>query len=176
MITRNSTPREVALAVCTALDKGGHTAVLTGGGAATVWAPHAYQSSDLDFVLVFKAPDLHESILTSLGYARSGDHYEHKDSELFLEFPPGPLSVGGDLISNWDTLREGKQLLHIITPTDSCRDRLAPFLFWTDRSSLDQAIAVAQAHRKRIDLDSIESWCKSEEQEAKFKDFANALT
>lgn len=35
----------------TALTEAGVTAVLTGGSAATFYAPHAYQSGDLDFVV-----------------------------------------------------------------------------------------------------------------------------
>ena len=44
---------ELALIVCTALERVGQTAILTGGGAATFYAPEAYQSRDLDFVFEF---------------------------------------------------------------------------------------------------------------------------
>lgn len=47
---------EVATAVCSALDRTGITAVLTGGSAATYYAPEAYQSSDIDFVAVRFGP------------------------------------------------------------------------------------------------------------------------
>ena len=45
--------RELAFIVCTALDRKGATAVLTGGGAATIYSAEAYKSRDLDFVLSF---------------------------------------------------------------------------------------------------------------------------
>ena len=54
-ITRESSLREVAFAVCTALHERGIEVVLTGGSAATVYAPHAYQSRDIDFVIVMHA-------------------------------------------------------------------------------------------------------------------------
>ena len=51
MITADSGLVEVAFAVCTALARAGVTAVLSGGGAATFYAPEAIQSYDLDFIL-----------------------------------------------------------------------------------------------------------------------------
>lgn len=51
-ISANTPLFEVAMAVCSALDRAGITAVLTGGSAATYYAPEAYQSSDIDFVAV----------------------------------------------------------------------------------------------------------------------------
>jgi hypothetical protein len=55
MIEGGSSLVDVAFAVCTALDRDGITAVLTGGSAATFYAPEAYQSEDADFVLSFDA-------------------------------------------------------------------------------------------------------------------------
>ncbi|HEU4364375.1 MAG TPA: hypothetical protein VFT13_02810, partial [Candidatus Krumholzibacteria bacterium] len=152
-VTRDSSLRDVAFVVCTALHRGGIEAVLTGGSAATVYAPQAYQSHDIDFIVTFhKRESDARNILVSLGYREVRDHYEHADSELILEFPQGPLAVGGELIREWDTLHERETMLHIIKPTDSCRDRLAGFLFWNDRGSLDQAVAVARARRDDVDM------------------------
>jgi hypothetical protein len=53
LITEESSLIDVAFAVCTALEHGGIRAVLTGGSAATYWAPDVYQSRDADFVLNF---------------------------------------------------------------------------------------------------------------------------
>ena len=169
--------RDVALVVCTALHRGGIEAVLTGGSAATVYAPHAYQSHDIDFVVTFHAPESNaRDILAALGYRVVHDHYEHADNELILEFPEGPLAVGRELIQEWDTLRERGMLLHIIKPTDSCRDRLAGFLFWNDRGSLDQAVAVAKARRREVDLDVIRRWCRSEGKADAFREFERELS
>jgi hypothetical protein len=126
VIRRDSTLAEVAFAVCTALDRAGVTAVLTGGSAATVYAPAANQSSDVDFIITFGGDGSGDDALTALGYLAKNGAYVHAESPFPIEFPPGPLMVGGDNIVNWSTLRdEFGQLLHILTPTDSCRDRLA---------------------------------------------------
>jgi len=176
-ITHDASLREVSFIVCTALHNGEIEAVLTGGSAATVYAPQAYQSHDMDFVITFQAHTVDaRSILASLGYREVRDHYEHASNILALEFPKGPLAVGGELVESWDTLREADMLLHIIAPTDSCRDRLAGFMFWNDRGSLGQAVAVARAQRGAIDLDVIRRWCRKEGRSEAFLEFERALS
>jgi len=175
-ISRSTSLSDTAFAVCSALDEAGITAVLTGGSAATVYAPHAYQSRDLDFIVELRARGSNANeALISLGYQLEVDHYLHNENPLILEFPSGPLAVGGDLIREWDTLRKEDYLLHIINPTDSCRDRLAGFLFWNDRGSLEQAVAVAAAQTPRVNLEAIRSWCNSESRLEKFMEFERTL-
>lgn len=122
-ITPASTLGDVGFAVCTALDRVGVTAVLTGGSAATWYAPQAYQSRDLDFVITLKAP-AGVAALTELGFVERGQVYRHPSTHFTLDFPRGPLAVGDELLTTWRTERRGTELLHMITPTDSCRDRL----------------------------------------------------
>lgn len=171
MIKRSSTLAEVAVDVCTTLQKAGYVVVLTGGSAATYYAPDAIQSLDIDFVITLRGKD-GEAALKALGYRKKGDFYRHPDSRFPIEFPPGPLAVGDDVINTWSTVKRGKKLLHVLSPTDSCRDRLASYLFWNDFSGLEQAIAVYRACAKQIDLRAIEDWCRREGQSEKFAMFA----
>ena len=173
MITRASTLTDVAFHVCTALDRHGVTAVLTGGSAATYYAPDAYQSRDLDFVITIWAPD-GEHALIAAGFERRVDHYVHPETPYPVEFPPGPLAVADDRITRWQTDHRGEELLHVLTPTDSCRDRLAAYLFWNDWSGLDQALAVARA-RVDVDLAVVEEWCGRAGHVAKWRAFAERL-
>lgn len=140
------------MVVCTALDRAGVTAVLTGGSAATYYAPEAYQSSDIDFVAVrFGNTRTREAVdyqPGAIGFRVDRDCYRHPDSPYPIEFPPGPLAVGREFLSNWRTVRSAKGILH---PTDSVKDRLAAFIHWHDRSGLSQALAVARAHPGEID-------------------------
>lgn len=175
-IARDSSLREIAFMVCTALDGAGIAAILTGGSAATVHSAGAYQSRDLDFVISFGSGNRDGSqILSDLGYVLRGSTYVHPDNEFTLDFPPGPLSVGRDVLIEWDTLHEGPLLLRILNPTDSCRDRLAGFLFWHDRGSLEQAIAVARAQAARIDIERIREWCRHERRMEEFDQFRRRL-
>lgn len=67
--------------------------------------------------------------------------------------------IGDDHITAWSTVRRGDEVVHVLTPTDSCRDRLAAFLFWNDFSGLEQALAVCSA-RPDVDLAVVRDWCQ----------------
>lgn len=175
MIGPKTTLREQAFLVCTALDRKGTTCVLTGGSAATIYAPQEYQSQDMDFVITFAGGPGSEQALLELGFVRSGSTYTHPANPLTLDFPEGPLAVGSETIDSWDTILEGDLLLHILTPTDCVRDRLAGYLFWHDRQSLAAAVAVTKAHPDCVDLKTVEKWCEKEGEPEKFKDFVRAL-
>jgi hypothetical protein len=94
VINRGSTLTDVAFAVCTALDEAGITAILTGGSAATFYAPDAYQSSDLDFVITFHSGGDGAGALAALGYRPESGAYIHSDSPLPIEFPRTPHDWG----------------------------------------------------------------------------------
>lgn len=168
MITEHSSLTDVAFAVCTALSRVGVTAVLTGGSAATFYAPEAYQSVDLDFIITLRGDDGGAGALRSLGFELHGQFYRHPKTRFTLDFPRGPLAVGDDLITRWSTVRRGAEVLQVLSPTDSCRDRLASFLFWNDFSGLEQALAVFRAQRRKISLKVIREWCARERQPEKF--------
>lgn len=170
-----TTLRDLAFIVCTALESAGTTVVLSGGGAATIYAPEVYQSRDLDFILSYWSSFGRASAapLLDLGFREQGGTYYHDLTPYTVEFPQGPLAVGNEVIVQWDTLREGDYLLHILSPTDCVRDRLAWFLFDNDYSALEQALGVAASHP--IDIDKIRAWCDSERQPQKFEIFHHRL-
>jgi hypothetical protein len=171
----NTTLPEFAFIVCTALPEAGTIAVLSGGGAATVYAPDAYQSRDLDFVLGFWSAlaGEPEAPLTQLGFQGIGGTYHHPLTQFTVEFPAGPLAVGNETITHWSTLHEGARVLHILSPTDCVRDRLAWFMFSNDYSALDQALAVAKRHP--VDLVAVRQWCKVEGELKKYEVFESRL-
>ena len=49
-VTPNLDREQLAALVCTALGRHGVDVVLSGGGAAAIYAPNAYESMDLDFI------------------------------------------------------------------------------------------------------------------------------
>lgn len=166
---------EVATAVCTALDRVGVIAVLTGGSAATFYAPDAYQSADIDFVAVrfttTRSRAAVDTQLGAIGFRLDKDCYRHPESPYPIEFPPGPLAVGREFITSWRTVHTPEGILHVLHPTDSVKDRLAAFLHWNDRSGLSQALAVARACPHEIDLANIEAWAQEENGKTKFEEF-----
>ena len=175
MIGPSMTLRELAFIVCNAMDAAGTKAILSGGGAAAVYAPEACQSNDLDFIFEFWSTVARPSAqpLFDLGFVQQGQSYIHSQTPYTVEFPTGPLAIGDELITEWDTLREGELVLYILRPTDCVRDRLAWFLFNNDFSSLEQALAVAR--HNPVDLDLIEHWCMREGEPGKYQTFADRL-
>ncbi|MGC1379984.1 MAG: hypothetical protein WA814_03030 [Candidatus Baltobacteraceae bacterium] len=128
LITAASTLKDVCFAVCTALDRAGTVAVLTGGSAATYYAPESYQSRDADFVIEFSADRAHAAeAVRQLGYREVGGTYHHSTSPFTLEFPPGPLAIGDDLVHSYETVKREDEVLYVLSRTDSLRDRLAAF-------------------------------------------------
>jgi hypothetical protein len=116
-IDRRSSLIDVAFAVCTALDAVGTRAVLSGGSAATFYAPSAYQSRDCDFIITLGAGGAEASrAIAELGYTEKGGIYSHPRNPFTVEFPPGPLTVGGERVSSFETVHRGDQHLYVLAP------------------------------------------------------------
>jgi hypothetical protein len=163
MIERGCSLIDGAFTVCTAFEAAALTAVLCGGSAATYYAPDAYMSADNDFVLnvdVSRAEIF--AILAPLGFREEGRIYVHDAVAWTVDFPRGPLAIGRDLVTEWATVRRDARLLHVISATDSVRDRFMHYFAWNDYSGLVQAVAVAKAQREQVDLDAFRAWTAAE--------------
>ena len=127
-IDENSTLEQVAAAVAAALDRAGIRAVLTGGAAAVIYTGGEYPSEDLDFILQSSpTQERLDKVLSEIGFSRKRDHYVHRLSPFFIEFPRGPLSIGRDIRIGPVKTRVGREKILALSATDSCRDRLAAF-------------------------------------------------
>lgn len=176
MIDAQTTLRELAFIICTSFDDAGDTVVLSGGGAATIYAPESHQSRDLDFIFALWSVGgrVSDQPMRSLGFIERGGTYSHPSCPFTVEFPSGPLAVGDELIHTWDTLNQGDLRLYIISPTDCVRDRLAWFYYGRDHSAMRQAVAVASSHL--IDMESIARWSEAEGQTTLFLQFLSRLS
>ena len=173
-ITRRSSLAEVAAIVAAALGRAGIEAVLTGGACVSIYLGGAYLSHDLDFVVrgsgTRRALD---AAMEAVGFARDGDRYLHASSPFFVEFPGGPLSIGDDAEIVPVVLRFRGGSILALSATDACRDRLAAFYHWSDRQSLEVAVAIAR--RRRVNLRKIRTWSLREGAEDRFLEFRTAL-
>jgi hypothetical protein len=166
--------RHVAAAVAGALVGAGVDAVLTGGACAALFTDGAYQSFDLDFVLRRPARQaVVDAALASLGFRRLSDRYIHPHSPFFVEFPAGPLGIGRDLDIRPESLRIGRTRFLALSPTDSCRDRLAAYYHWDDGPSLEAAVEIAVRHP--VDLQGIRAWSTDEGAADGFAHFLEAV-
>jgi hypothetical protein len=106
------------------------------------------------------------AIIAPLGFREVGRIYVHDTVGWSVDFPRGPLAIGRDVVSAWTTVRRDEEVLHVITPTDSVRDRFMHYWAWNDYSGLVQAVAVAKAQSGHVDLDAFRAWTKAEIDEA----------
>lgn len=164
----------VAIEVGDALRRHRITAVLTGGACAAIHSAGLHQSVDVDFVLdgQVRQRDL-DAAMGSIGFVRRRDRYVHPDHEIFVELPRGPLAIGGDTKVRPRRSSRGRKAFLMLSPTDSCRDRLAAFYHWNDLQSLEVALAIARRHR--VGLATIRRWSEAEGAADKFERFRNAL-
>jgi len=173
-ITRRSGLADVAAEVAKALASAGIEAVLTGGACATLYSKGEYQSSDLDFILqsVVTQRQL-DTVMASIGFNRRADHYEHPATSFIVGYPRGPLGIGTDIAIRPSEYRIGNVRLKLLSPTDSCRDRLAAFYHWRDRQSLATAVQIAR-HNK-VDMRVIREWSSREGASDGFAEFEHLL-
>lgn len=165
MIDHTSSLEDVCFEVADALNRYSIQAVLTGGSAATLYAPDVYASLDADFVLPNppKRERLREA-LADVGFVQTPTlgMFEHPRTRFTLDFPKGPLAVGGDYIRETATVERANIRLLILTPTDCVRDRLAHFYYWSDYTALTAAVGVARARRERVDIENLREWTERE--------------
>lgn len=162
--------KEVARQVALALEKEGLRGVLTGGACASLHSGGAYESSDLDFVLLDGVRDDRlKRAMASIGFTPQGGHFVRPGSPFFVEFPKGPLAIGRDIGIRPARFVVRGAVVPALSATDSCRDRLAGFYHWSDRASLKAAVAIAR--RNRVDLKAIRIWSEGEESSERFEEF-----
>jgi hypothetical protein len=173
-LSRGSTLRDVALTVGASLKRHGISAVLTGGACASIHSGGAYSSLDLDFVLTGRVrQETLDEAMAAVGFTLDGDRFVHPGVKFWVEFPRGPLAIGGDYKIQPALVRGRRGQTQALSPTDSCRDRLGAFYHWHDRQSLEVAIRIAA--RNPVDLDVIRKWSHREGADEKFEEFLTHL-
>lgn len=143
--------------------------VLSGGACVTIYSENKYVSMDIDLVNNHFASrrEIREA-MRGLGFEERGRHFIHPDTDLFVEFPAGPLSVGEEPVKEVREIRLDTGLLRIISPTDCVKDRLAAYYYWNDAQGLEQAVLVANS--VDIDPDEVGRWSEVEGKEREFSE------
>ena len=173
-LTKRSSLAQVALSVGGTLRRHGIRAVLTGGACAAIHSKGAYLSKDVDFIVAGRVgQNALDEAMAELGFERAGSRYTHPLSLFYVEFPPGPLAVGGDFAIQPIELRAPKGRALALSATDACRDRLAAFYHWRDRQSLKTAVQIA-SHGK-ADLARVRKWSETEGHADDFREFLAEL-
>ena len=95
-IDKSMTRKEFAAAVVHQLEKHGISCVPVGGACVSIYTDERHASHDLDFV----SPHSHAAITGSLleiGFEKKGRYFSHPQSELYVEFPSGPVAIGNQI-------------------------------------------------------------------------------
>jgi hypothetical protein len=168
------TQGELAAFVQSNLRKFGVDVVLSGGATVAIYSNNKYVSNDLDFIdLYFSKRQLIREAMESMGFKEKGRYFRHPDTKYFVEFPPGPLTVGEDAVTDIHEIKYSTGLLRIISPTDCVKDRLACYYHWGDGQCLHQALLVAQEHK--IEIGKIKRWSLAEGKLDEFNEFKKRL-
>lgn len=168
------TQAEVGAFVQNHLSKRGIDVVLSGGATVTIYSSNAYVSKDVDLVNIHSAKGSAIKVaMEEIGFREEGRYFKHPDSDVFVEFPPGPLAVGTEPVKAVDEIRLATGTLRLISPTDCVKDRRASFYHWGDRQALSQALLVARNHE--IDLQEVARWSEAEGKHAEFQSIRPSL-
>lgn len=149
--------------------------VLSGGAAVGIYSGGKYVSQDIDLVRGYTASRRAvTAAMKEIGFEEThGRYFKHPEAEHFIEFPPGPLTVGEEPVRQVDEMEFATGTLRVISPTDCVKDRLASYYHFGDRQSLIQATMVAR--QNVVDLDEVRRWSKGEGHLPRFEDFLAAL-
>lgn len=143
---------------------------LSGGTAVSIYTVNKYVSADIDLVEdSYVDRNKIKAAMDEIGFYEKNRYFIHSDSQHIIEFPSGPLSVGGEPIKRINEIRYTTGVLRVISPTDCVKDRLAAYYFWNDQQSLAQAILVAM--HNRINVSEIKRWSNAEGKIEGFKIF-----
>ena len=170
----NMTQPEIGAFVVSHLKKEGIPVVLSGGAVVSIYSHAKYVSKDLDLVDIYipKKSKIKDA-MNEIGFVEQGRYFKHPDSEFFIEFPPGPLSVGAEPIREIIEIKYTTGVLMLISPTECVKDRLSAYYHWNDQQSLEQAVLVAV--NQDIDLDEVRRWSGGEGKLAEFDIFLSRM-
>ncbi len=139
---------DLAATVATHLQQCGVEVVLVGGLAVEIYTENLYLTKDIDMVNTnYQKPRVLNQAMAELGFFKKGRVYTNNTTDITVEFPPGPLSVGDELIHETIIIRAGNRQIPILRLEDVVKDRLAAFIHWQDNQSLVQAVALMLKHQ-----------------------------
>lgn len=152
---------ELAAVVAEHLIDQGIEVVLVGGLAVEIYTENLYLTKDIDMVNTNYSPTKAlNTAMGELGFYKQGRVYVNDTTDITVEFPPGPLSVGDELIKTTTRQQIGNKTIPVLTIEDVTKDRLAAYIHWRDSSSLIQATTILIKHQ--LQPESFKTFCEQE--------------
>lgn len=158
---------ELAAIVADHLKQRGISVVLVGGLAVEIYSENLYLTKDIDMIdISYQEPAVLGRAMSEIGFSKQGRVYVNDTTDIGVEFPSAPLSVGERLITETTVFESNVGEIPILFAKDVIKDRLAAYFHWQDKQSLVQAVAVMIKHP--ISLDELKSFCQNESKENEF--------
>lgn len=152
---------ELAAIVAETLQQHDIRVVLVGGLAVEIYSENLYLTQDIDMVNTsYHPPAAINQAMGEIGFTKQGRVYVNDTTDICVEFPSAPLSVGEELIRDTTTVEVDAGKIPILYAKDVIKDRLAAYFHWNDRPSLVQALAVMNNHM--IDAEELKALCETE--------------
>ena len=168
-ISKSLSRKEFAAVVVSQLEKHDISCVLVGGACVSIYTEEKHASHDLDFI----SPYSHDAItaaLAEIGFKKDGRYFVHSDTDLYVEFPTGPVAIGNEIpVKPEGQIKVKNTLIKMYSPTQCVMDRLAAWFHWNDRRSLIHALWVCEKHP--INIAKVKKWAKQEDEIEKFEQF-----
>ena len=171
---KNMTQVELAGYIQDALQGQDIHVVLSGGSAVSFYSGNKYVSNDLDLINTTLSNEAELSWQWKYGFQEKGRYFINPETQFFVEFPDGPLSVGEEPVKEIREFQLATGTLRIVSATDCVKDRLCAFYFWNDQQGLAQAVLVAK--NQNVDLKEIKRWSRAENKEREYEIFKKKLS
>jgi hypothetical protein len=152
---------ELAAVVATHLRDHDIQVVLVGGLAVELYSENVYLTKDIDMVdISYAKPAKLHKVMAEIGFEKRGRIFICASTDITVEFPSPPISVGDELVTETTTMSTPAGDLPVLFARDVIKDRLAAYIHWSDKPSLVQAMAVLIKYPEEID--AIAAFCKVE--------------
>jgi hypothetical protein len=171
---KNMSQAELAAYIQDSLYREDIKVVLSGGSAVSFYSSNKYVSKDLDLINAnFSKRSKIKAVMGKIGFSEEGRYFVNPQTDFFVEFPGGPLSVGEEPVKEIDEFELATGTLRIVSATDCVKDRLCAFYFWRDQQGLAQAVLVTKS--QNVDLKEVQRWSIKEGKESEYETFRKEL-
>jgi hypothetical protein len=153
--------KELAAIVATHLRDHDIEVVLVGGLAVELYSENVYLTKDIDMVdISYAKPRKLHKAMAEIGFEKTGRIFVNPSTEITVEFPSPPISVGDELVTETTTMATPAGDLPILVARDVIKDRIAAYIHWRDKPSLVQALAVIIKYPEEIE--AVAAFCEKE--------------
>ncbi|MEO0453970.1 MAG: hypothetical protein AAFY98_07515 [Verrucomicrobiota bacterium] len=160
--------------VASYLASNGIQTVMVGGSVVAIYSNGLYQSGDIDLIQSDVTRATLTDVLKEISFYPEGRLFRHPlCPHLYLDFPPGPVAIGDDYHIQPEEQEINGQVIQLLSPTDCIKDRLASYIHFGNRDTLDQAVLVGQ--KQRVNKKEIKIWCDNESRPDAYSDWLRLL-